>query len=61
MIADRAIYQLQTIQIDDQRYNLFFDSGCGDFVSRYGVVQSLGSRPEQDYSGIIQLGGVVCT
>ena len=32
---------LQTIEIDGKRFNLFFDSGCGDLVSRKGAVFSL--------------------
>ena len=29
-ITESAIFLLQTIQIDDIKLNLFFDSGCGD-------------------------------
>lgn len=33
IISNNGIYQLQTIKIDEHHYTLFFDIGCGDFVS----------------------------
>ena len=62
-VTDNAIYQLQTIQINGKRFNLFYDSGCGDFVSKYSAVLCLGNRARQEHPGPIQLGGVggLCT
>ena len=32
-VTQPAIYMLQTIQVGGSKFNLFYDSGCGDFVS----------------------------
>ena len=29
-IAECAMFQLQTIEVDGDTFNLFFDTGCGD-------------------------------
>ena len=58
VVAEKAIYQLQIIKVDGQRYSIFFDSGCGDFVSRYRAVNKIGSKARQECHGPIQLGGV---
>ena len=57
-VAERAIYQLQTVKVAGKEYCLFFDSGCGDFVSKYQAVKSLGSKATQEVAGPIQIGGV---
>ena len=57
-IQDKAIYILQTIDVNNQQYNIFYDSGCGDMVSRYSAIKRLGRRAEQEYRGPVQLGGV---
>ena len=31
-VQDKAIYILQTIDVNNQQYNIFYDSGCGDMV-----------------------------
>ena len=31
---DNAIFILQTIEIEGHKFNLFFDSGCGDMVTK---------------------------
>ena len=33
-VEEKAIYQLQTVQVNCQNFTDFYDSGCGDFVSR---------------------------
>ena len=38
---DLTIYMLQTIQIQGQKFNLFFDSGCGDLVCKKDAVSCL--------------------
>ena len=55
---DAAVFQIQTIKINNQRYSIFFDSGCGDFVSRYKAVCSLTTNATQEYPGPITIGGV---
>ena len=58
IVTDRGVYQLQTIKIAEQCYNLFFDSGCGDFVCRHKAIKQLGSRASLEYDGVINMGGV---
>ena len=54
----KALYQLQIINVDGKDYSIFFDSGCGDFVSRKEAVREIGLRAKQIYDGPLQLGGV---
>ena len=44
--SEKAIYQLQKIKIRNQHYSIFYDSGCGEFVSTIGAVKRLGSRAD---------------
>ena len=53
-----AIYMLQTIEIDQKTYSVFYDSGFGNFISRYDAIKNLGSRATQICPGPIRLGGV---
>lgn len=53
-----GVYQLQTIKIDKHHYTLFFDSGCGDFVSCYKSVQQIGDKAQLEFDGTIKLGGI---
>ena len=55
---ERGIYQLQTITIENQNFTIFYDSGCGDFVSKWSAIQKLGTRAHQEHSGPIKVGGV---
>ena len=57
-IEESAVYILQTISIDGKRYNLFFDSGCGDLVCRYKAIQSINQRATQEIKGPLTIGGV---
>ena len=57
-ITENGIYILQTIQVNKQRFTLFFDSGCSDMVSRYDAIQRIGARAKQEIKGPINLGGV---
>ena len=53
---ESAIYILQTIEIQNERFNIFFDSGCGDLVSKRDSVcrlEKLG-RASQERSGPIK-------
>ena len=58
IVQDTAIFQLQTIKINNNRYSIFFDSGCGDFVSRYNAIRSLTSNATQEHAGPITIGRV---
>ena len=55
---EEAVYQFQTIKVDDELYNLFFDNGCRTFVSRYQGVSSIGSRAVQTKPGPLVIRGV---
>ena len=57
-VQDTAIFHLQTIKINNNRYSIFFDSGCGNFVSRYNAICSLTSNATQEHVGPITIGGV---
>ena len=57
-VQDTAIFQLQTIKINNNRYSIFFDSGCVDFVSRHNAIRSLTSNATQEHAGPITIGGV---
>ena len=55
---DKAIFMLQTIKINHQKYTIFYDSGCGDFISRFQSIGRIESRAMKVQSGPITLGGV---
>ena len=57
-ISEKAIYLLQTIMVNGQCFTIFYDSGCGECVTRFNAIPRLGERAIQEYSGTIQLGGV---
>ena len=51
---------LQTIKIEDKKFNLFYDTGCGDLISRRSAVvclQKMG-RACHELKGPIILTGV---
>ena len=58
IINDNGIYMIQKITVNDQEYNVFFDSGCSDMVIRYEAVLRLGNRAKQELKGPISIGGV---
>ena len=55
---DRGIYMLQTIKVGQSLYTIFYDTGCGDFVSRFDAVTMIGNRAKKEFNGPIRLGGV---
>ena len=59
-ISDSAIFQLQTIDVEGIKLNMFFDSGCGDLVIKKSAVEKLRSigRAKQEVPGPIVLNGV---
>ena len=57
---EHAIYQLQTISVKGKQFNLFFDSGCGDFICRKkaaDILVKLGLA-KKIYDGPLYLTGV---
>ena len=57
-LHDKAIYILQTIDVNHQQYNIFYDTGCRDMVSRYSAMKRLGKGTKREYKGPVQLRGV---
>ena len=57
---DRAIFMLQTIDIQGHSFNLFYDSGCGDLCVKKSAIDTLASlgRAHQVLPGPITLSGV---
>ena len=55
---EKAIYMLQTIEVDSKQFSVFYDSGCGDFVATHDAVMRIGNRAKQEYKGPIRVGGV---
>ena len=57
---DIAIYMLQTIEVQGKKFNLFFDSGCGDLVCKKSAVMHLEAmgRATKIFDGPITLSGV---
>ena len=58
VINDNGIYMIQRIKVDDEEYNVFFDSGCSDMVIRHDAVVRLGDRAKSEFKGPISIGGV---
>ena len=58
---ERAIYMLQTITINGQKYTLFFDTGCSDFVCRLEATRRIGERSTQLSNEPVSMGGVGCS
>ena len=56
--TESAVYMFQRIVWDDKKYNLFYDSGCGDLVCRIDAITKLGKRASQVVAGEKQLFGV---
>ena len=59
-VIDSSAYILQTINIKGKRFNLFFDTGCGDLVCKKKAVSELEAMgmAELIVPGPIVLGGV---
>ena len=39
--------------VNGRGFSVFFESGCGKFVSRYDAIKSLGNRSTQELQGPI--------
>ena len=59
-VTESAIFQLQTIEVQGVKLNLFFDSGCGDMRVKKPAVEKLAAfgRAKQIVSEPIVLSGV---
>ena len=57
-LEEKAIYMLQTINVDNHQYSIFYNTGCSEMVSRYKAVKSLRTRAIQEHAGPITIGGV---
>ena len=59
-IIDSGIFQLQTIDVEGIKLNLFFDSGCGDIVAKRSAIKKLKriGRAKQILSGPVTISGV---
>ena len=55
---NKAIYQLQVIEINHQKFLIFYDTGCNDFVVRYHAIQKLGSRATLEQPPPLIIGGI---
>ena len=55
---ESAVYMLQTIEINNELYNIFYDNGCKKFVCKFDAVKRLGSRAWIKKAGPFQLSGV---
>ncbi|XP_066913300.1 uncharacterized protein [Clytia hemisphaerica] len=53
-----GIYLLQQILVNNQKFTVFFDNGCSDFIIRKSAVNRLGSYATQIFSGSVNIGGV---
>ena len=40
-VRDSAIFMLQTIKVEEKRFNIFYDSGCGDLVIKKSAIDAL--------------------
>ena len=60
MVKDRGIFMLQTINIQGDLFNVFYDNGCGDLVCKKSAIDtlmSLGKAP-QEFPGPITISDV---
>ena len=57
-VQDTAIFQLQTIKINNSIYTIFFESGCFNFFSRNDAIRLLTSNATQEHAGPVTIGGV---
>ena len=58
IINNRAIFILQTVEIDHKPYTIFFDLGCSDMVIRKEAVSNLNHRCQLEFGGEVTVGGV---
>jgi len=57
-IINKGVYLLQTITVNGNRLNMFYDTGCSDFILSSKAVKLLGSSAIKHGSESAQVGGV---
>ena len=57
-VKENAVYMLQRIKVGESEFNLFYDSGAGDFVSTYDAITRLGNYACQTRKGPLVMSGV---
>ena len=57
-ITNKGIYLLQTITVNGNKLNLFYDNGCSDFILSTKAVKLLGSSATKYSNEPVNLGGV---
>ena len=59
-VVDSSVYILQTIVVENRKLNIFFDSGCGDLVSKKEAISKLEEVGKAGLviPGPIALGGI---
>ena len=53
-----AVYGIQVININGERYTVFYDSGCYGLVTKHGAIVRLGNLATLERRGPTDLGGV---
>jgi len=48
----------QTVLLNGKPFNIFYDTGCSDFILTADAVTRLGTQVTQVYAGPVVLGGV---
>ena len=57
-VQNESVFMLQTIKVHEEPYNIFYDSGCGGFLSRYTAVLRLRQGATQLVKGNFEMKGV---
>ena len=54
----KGIFQFQVIKVNNEMYTIFFDSECGDFITRKSAINRLGDKATMECDGPTIIGGV---
>ena len=57
LVQDEGLFLLQKVVVDSHVYNVFYDTGCGDFCITKSAVNRLGDRATQIRTGIFRITG----
>ena len=55
---DTGIYLLQVLSIENQKFTVFYDNGCSDFIIKHEAAKRMKSNASQVFAGKINIGGV---
>ena len=58
VVQEKGIYQLQVVKVNNYRFTICYDSGCGDFVSRRSAIDKIGDEAVLKCDGSVNLGGI---